>query len=299
MLTTLDGAALQLDLTEFRRCFDREPFGFDHTLSGLDLFRRDRLEQLAAIYADHQPDYYVAGGAPTPGTVFYAVPSGGGTPLEAIRRLSTTSCRVLLKRPENHDPEFRALLDAVFRQVLERRGGLGRERLVRLESTILISSAATTTPFHFDPEIAFFSQIEGEKLYHVYSPTVVSEPDLERFYMRDAVDIGQASLAGCPADREHVFRLVPGKGFHQPQNAPHWVQTGASLSISYSFVFETDVSRSVGQARSFNHYLRKLGYRPAPPGRHPSIDAIKARAMGSAIPLRQWIRSGPRRLLHG
>ena len=130
-----------------------------------------------------------------------------------------------MKRPEKHDPRFRDLLDALFRQIVDLRGGLGRERVVRLESSVLVSSAATTTPFHFDPEINFFAQVHGDKMYHVYSPSVVTEAELERFYIRGVVNIGQVKLQGRDRSREHVFALGPGKGFHQPQNAPHWVET--------------------------------------------------------------------------
>src|SRR5262249_10177785 len=153
---------------------------------------------------------------------------------------------------------FRELLDTLFRQVVDLRGGLRRERVVRLESGILISSAATTTPFHFDPEINFFSQIEGEKIYHAYAPSVLTEPELERFYIRGVVNIGQVQLNGRDPAREHVFTLGPGKGFHQPQNSPHWVETRESRSVSYAFVWESNATRARGRVRAFNYYLRKL-----------------------------------------
>ena len=196
MVLPCSQSSLHLDPEIFRSSFDCEPFGFTHDLSELDLFKHDSLRNLAEKYAT-SPDYYVAGSAASPRSKFYSVPRHGLLPHEALDRLESVDCRILLKRLEQHDPQFRALLDMLFRQVVDLRGGLGRERVVRLESAVLISSAATITPFHFDPEINFFSQIEGEKFYHVYSPSSVTEMELERFYIDGRLQIGQVELQGA------------------------------------------------------------------------------------------------------
>src|SRR5262245_53353748 len=113
-------ACLNLDPATFRHSFDREPFEFRHTLSGLHLFEFDSLERLAAKY--NEGDYFVAAGAPTPGTAFYTVPHSQCTPVAALARLESDAYRVLLKRPENHDAQFRELLEALFKQVVDLRG---------------------------------------------------------------------------------------------------------------------------------------------------------------------------------
>jgi hypothetical protein len=282
-------ARLNLDPEKFRQSFDREPFGFSHNLSELELFKFESLRSLAEKFSAVPRDYFVAGSAATPGTDFDSVPYGQATPSQALENLEARSFRVLLKRPESHEPQFRELLDVLFRQIVELRGGLGNERVVRLESAILISSAATTTPIHFDPEIGFFSQIEGEKFYHVYPPASVAEPELESFYIRGAVAIGKVDLDKRDPAQEHVFNLLPGKGFHQPQNSPHWVQTGRSRSISYTLVFETDATRALGRTRAFNYYQRMSGFRPAQPGAHSALDTAKASAMLAVIPARKLV----------
>jgi hypothetical protein len=291
---TLDNAVLQ-------QSFDREPFGFSHNLSGLDLFQVNSLECLAEKMSKSPRDYFIAGGAPSPGTNFYSVPNGGLNPRQAIENVDKGHYRVLLKRPENHDRRFRELLDHLFLQVSEQAEELAGERIERLESGIFVSSGSTTTPIHFDPEVGFFSQIEGEKIYHVYPPACASEVELERFYVRGRIDIGEVDIAKLDASREHVFHLAPGKGMHQPQNAPHWVQTGASRSISYTFVFQTGTSRSLCRTRAFNYSLRKCGLTPSHPGVHPSLDAAKAGAMHAAVPLqfagRVWNKA--RRVIAG
>jgi hypothetical protein len=285
------GARFRMDSRTFRENFDRQPFGFSHDLSALEVFQYDELTKLAERYADHPRDYFVSASAPSAGTDFDSVPHGWFGPHQAMSRLDTDAIRILLKRPENHDPRFRRLLDELFAEVTALRGGMGGERLVRLESAVFITSAAATTPFHFDPETAFFSQIAGEKIYHVYPPTALREADLENFYLTGVVSIGQVDLQACDPGQEHVFTLHPGMGLHQPQNSPHWVETRASRSISYSFVFETDASRARGRARAFNHYLRRLGLMPRLPGANPSRDSVKAGAMRIVIPIRNRIRA--------
>jgi hypothetical protein len=278
---------LHIDASVFGKAFDRDPFGYTHDLSSLEVFSFDSLCGLARSYAPHPRDYFVSASAPSAATDFFSVPSGQCLPHEAMERLDSSRIRILLKRPENHDVRFRRLLDDLFAQVMRLRGGLGAEKLVRLESAVFISSASATTPFHFDPEVAFFAQIQGEKVYHMYSPAAVSEPELENFYLQGLVSIGQLDLAGRNPQLEHVFTLKAGLGMHQPQNSPHWVETRAERSISYSFVFETDATRAAGRARAFNHYVRKVGMQPSRVGRHPALDAAKASTMQAVIPARQ------------
>ncbi|MDB6017026.1 MAG: hypothetical protein JWR19_1515 [Pedosphaera sp.] len=291
------GSHLGLDSQVFQQSFDREPFGITHDLHTLDMFQFDSLRALANVYSRNPQDCYVGTSAASAGSKFYAPNHVGLDPAETMDKLDTGAYRILLKRLERHDKRFRKLLDDLFHQVIEQRGGLKGERLVRLESSVFISSAASTTPFHFDPEIQFFHQIFGDKIYHVYSPATVSEPELERFYLRGVVDIGQVDLKGRDPKRESVFALSPGKGLHQPQNAPHWVETKATRSISFSFVFETDATRSVGRARSFNHYMRKFGIKPAQLGTHPDLDAFKSGTMRVVIPARQVLGKAVRKAL--
>jgi Cupin superfamily protein len=283
----MSDARLNLDPSRFSEDFDSEPFGFTHTLSNLGLFQPGSLLKLTDAYANHPADYFVSASAPEAGSVFFSVPQKQYRPREALERLDTEAVRILLKRPEDHDVQFRALLDQLFLQVLNLQGGLVNDRLVRLESAVFITSANSTTPFHFDPEIAFFNQIEGEKIYHVYSPATLTEAELESFYLQGAVSIGQVDLVGRDPNHEHEFRLGPGMGLHQPQNSPHWVETRGSRSVSYSFVYETNNTRARGRTRACNYYSRKFGFLPRKPGINPALDAAKSEVMRALIPLRQ------------
>jgi hypothetical protein len=279
--------SLHIEPSRFTADFDREPFAFSHNLHTLDLFQFESLIGLAQKFAAAPRDYFVAAAAPSAATEFEAVPHGQWAVVEAIQRIDSAAVRVLLKRPENHDVRFKRLLNSLFEQVVALRGGLQGERVVRLESAVFVTSASSITPCHFDPEIAFFAQIEGRKNYHVFSPSSMSERELETFYRRGIVSIAQVDLPTRNPRLEHFFALMPGDGHHQPQNSPHWVETGAERSISYSFVFETDASRARNRTRACNHFLRSAGISPAVPGTSPASDAAKAAAMRVVFPIRR------------
>jgi len=281
------GPLLALDAPLVRESFNRQPFGFTHRLYELDIFDLANLRALASRYVGHERDYFVTAGAAAPGQVFRSVSGPRLGVVEAIDQLERRSVRVLLKRPENYDPRFGRLVDELFNEVLKTLGGLGDDKILRLESSIFLTSSATVTPFHFDPSVGFFSQIRGRKLYHVYPPAELAEPELEQFYFRGLIDIGQVDLTRRQASNEHVFNLTPGRGFHQPQNAPHWVETGEDVSISYTFVFETRSNRRLGRTRGFNHYLRRAGVVPAAPGVHPHVDRLKAGTLSAWVPCRK------------
>jgi hypothetical protein len=281
---------LALERDTFAQNYNRTPFGFSHNLHRLELFGDDALRALCRAYAGHPQDYFVSRNAASPGTVFYDVPPSDLTPHEAFDRLEPGSFKILLKRLERHDPRFDALLRTLFDQVREELGQNGFcDEAMRLESSIFITAPQSTTPFHFDPEVNFFSQIEGDKIYHLYSPSDLGEQEVEPLYVRATVDIGQVDLNRRDRSAEHVFALRPGSGLHQPQDSPHWVETGDSRSVSYTFVYETRDARNLARVRSFNHYLRSLRIEPMRPGLRPSRDAMKAAVMNAALPVRKQL----------
>jgi hypothetical protein len=298
-MSAAPAAWLSLSDAVFRENYNRVPFGFSHNLHRLTLFENETLRTLCKTYAAHPEDYFVARSAPTAGTVFYSVPKTPLKPHEAFDQLTAGSYKILMKRLERHHDGFRDLLNTLFGQVKDQ---LQRNRfpddVVRLESSIFISAPQATTPFHFDPEVNFFSQIEGEKIYHLYEPSVLAEDEVEPLYVRAMTDIGQVDLARRDPSAEHVIPLQPGTGLHQPQDSPHWVETGESRSVSYTFVYETREGRRRSRVRSFNAYLRRLHIDPARPGEYPARDAAKAAAMAAVIPARRQIGKAVRSVLH-
>jgi Cupin-like domain len=289
MTENLAPGRLELLPQVLNQSFNRVPVGFDHNLHTLDIFELDSLRALAEKYAGHHSDYMVASSASAPDQKFRAVGTPDLSPSQAIGRLKTESVRILLKRPQNYDTRFQTLLNGLTEQVVSLSEELRADRIVRLESSIFLTSAKTLTPFHFDPSAVFFLQIAGKKIYHLYPPAALTEPEMEEFYFRGMIDIAQVDLNRRDPKLEHVFNLSAGKGLHQPQNAPHWVETSGEISISYSFFFETMAARKINRTRGFNYYMRKAGAAPRPPGAHPRLDAFKADAMGVWIPCRKTL----------
>ncbi|MDO9712578.1 cupin-like domain-containing protein [Paracraurococcus lichenis] len=271
---------------EFTAKYNLAPYGFTHNLHRLDLFEHWSLRDLCRRYSQTPADFYVSRSAPTPGTPFYAMPAAGLTPEAAFDQIPGGSYKILLKRLEQHDQRFRDLLDCLVAQIRERlRDSNNDDDFVRLESAVFISAPQATTPFHFDPEVNFFSQIEGEKIYHLYPPADLGEAEVEPLYARAEIDIGQVDLARRTPAAERIFHLRPGSGLHQPQDAPHWVETVGTRSISYSIVYETRQSRRLGRVRALNHYLRRLHVEPVLPGRNGRLDSMKAAAMAALLPI--------------
>ncbi|MBS1799356.1 MAG: hypothetical protein JSS95_05975 [Acidobacteria bacterium] len=280
-------AALRFATPSFAETFNIEPLATAHNLSGLEIFSYDYLRNLAEKYLVNPSDAFVASSALSANADFNSVPHGQHAPHVAMTLLDQAPYRVLLKRPEKYDTGFKELIEALFASIADAKGGFGDDKIVRLESSVFVSSAKTTTPIHFDPEVGFFCQIAGEKIYHVYPPANVTEAELEPFYIKSSVEIGKVDVNRRDPAREHVFHLAAGKGLHQPQNAPHWVETCSSQSISYSVVLETESTRALGRTRAFNHYIRRTGMAPSEPGRHPATDAMKANAMNAILPMRK------------
>jgi hypothetical protein len=275
---------MDIDPQTYSRNYNKVPFGFTHNLHQLDIFQFDAICDLAARYETaSENDFFVAGTSPSADSAFFAAEHIKLKPRAAIEHLDDKPTRILLKRLENHDPKFRQLLDTIVKQLRTLPGGLCDQAIKRVQSSLFITSGAATTALHFDPEVAFFTQIAGDKDYHAYPPAQVSEPELEDFYSRGRVSIGQLDMATLDPAEEHLYELKAGHGFHQPQNSPHWVQTRAARSISYSLVFETTADKALGLTRAFNHFERKLGMTPAQPGTNPKLDSFKSEVI---VPVR-------------
>ena len=184
------------------------------------MFKVDALHRLAEKMSNQPRDVMVAGGASSAGTKFFSVPSIDCKAHEAIENLDRGGYRILLKRAENYNSDFKDLIQTLFRQVKDSLRDFGREKVVRLESGVLITSAATITPFHYDPEVGFFSQIQGDKAYHVYSPTVVREEELERFCARGPVTLAPVGTRRPRFDTRTCLQFNSGQRISSAAKCP-------------------------------------------------------------------------------
>ena len=134
------------------------------------------------------------------------------------------------------------------------------------EGIIFVTSPSRVTAYHIDRECNFLVQLRGSKHISIFDRNdreVLPEVERERFW---TVDNNAAVYKPDLQNRASVFEMKPGTGVHIPVNAPHWVQNGNNVSITFAITFQfhdhvlADVYRT-------NYYLRKMGLAPVPPGR--------------------------------
>ncbi|MFL6278014.1 MAG: cupin-like domain-containing protein [Blastocatellia bacterium] len=266
---------LEIKADDFRAGFNRQPFLIGHHLAGHPLFELPRLLELACRLPEACVAYNAGSVAVAEG--LYKGPRTGLSVEETIRRIEDCQSWMVLKHVEL-DGEYNALLDQCLDEVQMHSEPLAPGMRKR-EGFIFISSPASVTPYHLDPEYNFLLQIRGGKSVHIWSPedrTVLTDEDLEDFYTSEA----QNNLRFKPEHepRAFVFELTPGRGLHFPVTAPHWVENGNGVSVSFSITFRTPASERRAVVYGVNAALRRRGWKPRPVGRSAMLDAMKYHA---------------------
>ena len=267
--------------------FNRKPFVIDHQLSDHPLFDLGSLVELSQQLPSDRVEYNSGELPVSPDPNL--TPRNGLSPDETIRRIKDCKSWLVLKNVEEI-PQYKALLDDCLdeiQSVTERMAPGMRRR----EGFIFVSSPGSVTPYHIDPENNFLLQIRGTKQVHMYDPMdreVLSEQAIEDFFAG-----GHRNLEFNEAGhgRGSWFNLKPGQGLHFPVVAPHWVENGSQVSISFSITFQTDESMRRQTLHRFNRRLRKAGIRPSPVGFNPRIDATKYFLLNSLRKARPWARN--------
>lgn len=269
----LGPASLQIDAGMFRDAFNRHAFLVGHTLSGHPLFALPRLIDLSRRLPPQCVAYNA--GDVSVADELYKGPQNGLPADETIRRIEECRSWMVLKFVES-DVEYRTLLDACLADI-DRLAAPIAPRMGKRRGFIFISSPRSVTPFHMDPEYNFLLQIRGTKTIHAFDPddrTVLSDEDLERFYAANS-DNANIRFKDEYRNRAKAFELSPGVGLHIPVTAPHWVENGNEVSISFSITFEDSASERRSLIYSANAYLRRMGLRPSPFGRSTLTDSAK------------------------
>jgi len=263
--------SLVLDSTVFRQHFGRTAFGVSHYLADHHLFELGRLLELSRTLPASNVRY--SSGKVGIGDGIYRGAPIGLSIQETIRRIDKSGAWMVLKFVE-HDPEYRDLMDACLDEVavLSNRFEPG---MCRREAFIFISSPGSLTPYHIDPEYNFLLQIRGTKTMNVLDGadrSVLSEPEIEKFFSdrKHRIDFDDDYL-----EKAASFALEPGAGVHVPPAAPHWVQNGNEVSISFSITFRTPALERRALIYGANSYLRRLGLKPRPPGSSHLTDSVK------------------------
>ena len=80
--------------------------------------------------------------------------------------------------------------------------------------------------------------------------------------------------------------LAAGIGVYLPSYVPHWVETEAGVSISFSIPFYTPYCERAAGVYGINKRLRRLHMSPRPFGELETIDRTKAVVFDAAVKLR-------------
>ncbi len=273
---------LKIDQESFRANFNRRSFYVRHHLSGHPLFSLPNLVKLA----NRLPREFVkygSGEVPVEAGLYNRTRTGLSAE-ETIWRIEHCRSWMVIKFIE-HDPEYRDLLNRCLDEVQLFSDPVD-PGMNKREGFIFISSPSSLTPYHMDPEYNFLLQLRGSKQLYVFDSSdraVLSEQEIEEFLASDSEN--NLTYKEANRNKAELFELTPGKGLHIPVTAPHWVQNGNEVSVSFSITFQTRASNHRTLVYKANSRLRKWGLNPSPYGRSRLSDAVKFygwRALGRA-----------------
>jgi hypothetical protein len=263
------------DTSLFQAIYPEHPGLVQHNLADHPLFTLDALVALASRM--HEKDVeYNRGDLPL-GIDFKDVPGNGLAITDTIRGIEENGSWMVLKFVEQ-DPAYRELLSSTLAELdysIRTKTG----PMLKQEAFIFISSPNSVTPLHFDPEHNILLQLRGAKSMTVF-PTDDEEIAPPEAHERLHSGEGHRNLpwAARYASRGTRFDLQAGDGIHVPLMAPHWVQNGPYVSISFSVTWRSAYSYTEAETRGMNAVLRSRGLRPASPKPFPARNFLKSTA---------------------
>jgi hypothetical protein len=272
---------LDIDAETFRAHYPHEPFLIRHCLNDHSLFALPELVELSKRLPEKHIEYNAGNLAVN--TDPDKTPRNGLSVEETIRRIEECKSWMVLKYVEQ-DAQYGELLRRCL-DVVRAHSEAKTPGMCQPEGFIFISSPGSVTPYHMDPEHNFLLQIRGLKAVHLFDPadrSLLSEQELERFYRgahRNMVFKDEYQ------QKARTFHMAPGDGVHFPVTAPHWVQNGPEVSVSFSITFRTRALEKRNAVYVFNDGLRRRGLTPTPFGRSPWRDALKYNLF------RAWLRA--------
>lgn len=279
-------ALLELDRQALVPSFDRRPFVVRHHVREDPLFTIPALVELARRLPESSVEYQ-SGRVPV-GLDPAAAPKTGLSLAETLLRIDDCASWVVLKHVERV-PAYRDLMLRALDEVAAAHPALPG-RILDPAAFVFVSSAASVTPYHIDPEHNFLLQIRGEKTMYVWDPAdrrAVPEEELERFHAGGHRNLAFADELQRQATR---FDLVAGDALHVPTTAPHWVQNGGAVSVSLSVTFRTPDNYRREALYRINARLRRMRLRPRPPGSSPVADWVKLASFEALRRARRAVR---------
>lgn len=275
-------------IEECRRELHKQAFSVRHPLAGHPLFTVEALTKVAEQASKRQGDTYWDAGDLTLSDKWGSTPKPDMTIPEIIDRIETAGAWLVMKHVEI-DPAYKAVLDEFVAFVRELAGPELSKQMLKPEMLVFITSPNRKTPYHFDAEPNFLVQIQGAKDIWICDPTdrsITTEAELERYY---AVTTTAGTYKPHAEKTARKFTLRPGDAVHIPTHGAHWVQNHNEVSVGLSLNFEFPRWK-YGDIYIANHYLRRLGVSPRPPGSSVIADRSKAGAIGCVRQLRSMIK---------
>ncbi|NEQ43672.1 MAG: methyltransferase, TIGR04325 family [Leptolyngbya sp. SIOISBB] len=199
----------------------------------------------------------------------------------ALDNIHTSNTWLRLTRLNDISPIYQEISDRFIAELSEVTGDDLNKQITRTFVTLFISSPHSITPYHIDHTSNFLLQISGHKEVHLFNPydrKVLTEPELEQFYIGN---YGSAQYRQQHDVEATIYPLTAGKGVHHPVNAPHWVKNGSQVSVSLSIGLCLESGNQRAKVYQANYYLRKAGFSPRPPGQSPLQDRLKIGVMSA------------------
>ena len=274
-------------LQQCRAALHHRPFQMTHALDRNPLFTTDALLRVAHDAAARRGDVYFDAGDVGITDKWGRIPVPEWPVEEVIKRIEHAGAWVVIKHVET-DPAYAEVLREWANFM---RGIAGNEAhlLRNPEMLVFITSPHRITPFHFDAEVNVLVQISGRKTLWVCNPndrSVVAETDIENYY---AISITSGSYKPHVEAAATPFNLNPGDAVHIPTHSAHWVRNLDQVSVSLSLNFELPRA-TCADIYLANHYLRRFGVTPRPPGRSKVADRLKATAIQAARSAKQVVK---------
>jgi Cupin-like domain len=261
------------DLAAFAAIYPETPGLVRHALADHPMFTLEALAQLATRMRPQDVEYN-RGDLPI-GIDFDEVPGNGLSIVDTIRGIETNGSWMVLKFVEQ-DPAYRTLLAetlAMLDPVLLKTTG----PMLKQEAFVFLSSPNSVTPLHFDPEHNILLQLRGTKTMTVFP---ADDEEIAPGEAHEAFYTGKRHRNlpwdDAYAGRGQRFDLVVGDGIYVPLMAPHWVQNGPGVSISFSVTWRSAATYREAEARAMNAILRNAGLTPRSPLRFPARNLAKS-----------------------
>ena len=261
------------DTSSFAKLYPNLPGVVKHGLADHPLFTLDALVKLAGRMASGDIEYN-RGDLPH-GIDFADIPSNGLSMTDTISGIEHNSSWMVLKFVEQEAAYRDLLVETLAELGADIRAKTGP--MLKQEAFIFISSPNSVTPLHFDPEYNILLQLSGTKTMTVF-PTHDEEIAPPSAHERLHLGKGHRNLPWDDryAARGQRFELGAGEGVYVPLMAPHWVQNGPEVSISFSITWRSAHSFAEAEARGMNAILRRAGFSPKSPQRYPARNFIKS-----------------------